>query len=216
MPNQRRQLDQRVSLAPQLDQSRQLDQQVSLDQQLDQPHRMDTLHGQKTPHSHSGQTSLPGESTSGNDQGSPDSPSEPPKVCYTCARSFPATQFRFRNKAKGVRMTECRACYNLRTKNWHRKKRAREKGWDIHKTASQIARSPDIARTAALLENLVAVMGGPEKLVEAWHNECWKLTSQKRSSTRLARMYEMLIVLMGQTQRAKLHRAAASPPKAAS
>jgi hypothetical protein len=47
------------------------------------------------------------------------------------------------------------------------------------------------------LENLVAVMGGPENLVEAWHNECWRLIEQKRSSTRLARMYEMLIVLMG-------------------
>jgi len=60
------------------------------------------------------------------------------------------------------------------------------------------------------------VMGGPEKLVETWHAECWKLTTQKRSSTRLVRMYEMLIVLMGQTHKAKHQRAAASPPKAAS
>ena len=147
--------------------------------------------------------------------GSTDSPAEPEKICYTCAQYLPASEFRFRSRATGVRMTECRTCYNQRTKDWHRKKRAREKGWAIHKTASQIARSPDISRTVALLENLVDVMGGPEKLIEQWHAECWKLTNQKRSSTRLARMHEMLIVLMGQTSRAKHHRAAASPPKAA-
>jgi len=101
------------------------------------------------------------------------------------------------------------ACRTLLERN--RKKRAREKGWAIQKTASQIARSPDIGRTVSLLENLVDVMGGPEKLVETWHTECWKLTTQKRSSTRLVRMYEMSIVLMGQTHRAK--RSTASPPK---
>ena len=192
---QRRQLDTQVSFDPQLNQIDRLhnnqspdlplDQRISLNLPLDQPHQLNQPHGQKTSDSDSGQT---------------DSPAEPPKICYTCARSFPATQFRFRNKATGVRMTECRTCYNQRTKNWDQKKRAREKGWDIHKTASQISRSPDIGRTVALLENLVAVMGGPEKLVEAWHNECWRLIKQKRSSTRLARMYEMLIVLMGQTR----------------
>ena len=104
------------------------------------------------------------------------------------------------NKSTGVRMTECRTCYNQRTRDRHRNKRARERGWEIHKTASQIARSPDIGRTVALLENLVDVMGGPERLVEQRHAECWKLTKQKRSSTRLARMYEMLIVLMGQVR----------------
>lgn len=94
-----------------------------------------------------------------------------------------------------------RACFATRERERNQKKRAREKGWAIQKTASQIARSPDINRTVALLENLVDVMGGPEKLVETWHTECWKLTTQKRSSTRLVRMYEMLIVLMGQVRR---------------
>jgi len=62
-------------------------------------------------------------------------------------------------------MTECNACYTTRERERNRKKRAREKGWAIHKTASEIARSPDLNRTVALLENLVNAMGGPEKLV---------------------------------------------------
>ena len=207
--------DQPHRLNPSLDEPHQLDQQ-------DQPHRRDLPLDerdlppvQETPDSESGHSCSPSESVSVDLPESTDPPAEPQKICYTCAQFLPASQFRFRNRATGVRMTECRTCYNKRTKDWHQKKRAREKGWEIHKTASQIARSPDISRTVALLENLVDVMGGPEKLIEQWHAECWKLTNQKRSSTRLARMHEMLIVLMGQTHRAKHQRAAAATPKAA-
>ena len=192
----------------------QLDQPRWLDLPRTQDH-LDKPHGLDPPDSESGQSTSRGESVSDDSPGSSDSPADPQKICYTCAQYLPASQFRFRNRATGVRMTECRTCYNKRTKDWHRKKRAREKGWDIHKTASQIARSTTLARTLALLENLVDVMGGPEKLIEQWHNECWKLTTQKRSSTRLARMHEMLIVLMGQTHKAKHQHAAASQPKAA-
>lgn len=201
-------------------QPNQLDDQASLDTPdllhrldlpLDQPHALDHLAPQlppdlppvlESPDSESGQSSSPSESVSEGLPGSSNFPVEPQKICYTCAQFLPASQFRFRNRATGVRMTECRTCYNKRTKDWHRKKRAREKGWEIHKTASQIARSPDISRTVALLENLVDVMGGPEKLIEQWHAECFRLINQKRSSTRLARMHEMLIVLMQQTRRA--------------
>ena len=238
MSNQPHGIDQPHGLDPSLNQQLPLDQQHGLDQRdephrlslpLDEPHEPDLPLGQShgpdlppdLPHrpatsdSESGQSSSASESVSDYSPGSSDFPAEPPKICYTCAQFLPASQFRFRNRATGVRMTECRTCYNKRTKDWHRKKRACEKGWEIHKTASQIARSPDINRTVALLENLVAVMGGPEKLIEQWHAECWKLTNQKRSSTRLARMHEMLIVLMGQTSRAKQQRAAAVQPRAA-
>ena len=166
-------------------------------------------HSQASSDPESGQSGPTGESVSS------DSPAEHSKVCYTCAKFLPASHFRFRSRATGVRMTECNTCFATRERDRNRKKRAREKGWAIQKTASQIARSPDLSRTVALLENLVDVMGGPEKLVETWHTECWKLTTQKRSSTWLVRMYEMLIVLMGQTHKAKHQHAAASPPKAA-
>jgi hypothetical protein len=167
------------------------------------PHRIDQLnpgppHPLDQPNPDSGH---PGESMSESLHGSSDTPAEQSEICHTCARFLPVSHFRFRNRATGVRMTECRACFNRRETTRNRKKRAREKGWAIHKTASQITRSPDLGRSLALLENLVDVMGGPEKLVETWHTECWRLTTQKRSSTRLARMYEMLITLAGQLRR---------------
>ncbi len=70
----------------------------------------------------------------------------------------------------------------------------------IQKTASQNARSTNFSRSLALLEQLVAAVGGPRKLLELWRAECVKLTNQRRSSTRLARMYEMLVVLAGQVR----------------
>lgn len=74
--------------------------------------------------------------------------------------------------------------------------RLRETGSAIPTTASQISRSKDFHRTAALPENLVQAIGGSQKLVSHWQAECLELVSQRRSSTRLARMYEMLLVPM--------------------
>ena len=76
-----------------------------------------------------------------------------------------------------------------------RKQREHEAGWIIQKTASQISRSTERHRTVALVEQLVDAMGGPQKLVTHWREECLKLTKQRRRSTRLCRMYEMLIFL---------------------
>lgn len=59
---------------------------------------------------------------------------------------------------------------------------------------------PNFSRSLALLEQLVASVGGPRKLLQLWRAECVKLTNQRRSSTRLARMYEMLVVLAGQVR----------------
>ena len=47
--------------------------------------------------------------------------------------------------------------------------------------------------------NSVFQPGGPESLNEQSPAQCWKLTTQKRPSNKLARMDEMLIVMMGQT-----------------
>jgi hypothetical protein len=97
-------------------------------------------------------------------------------------------------------MHQCRSCHAATARARHRAKRAQEEGWLIQKTASQIARSTNINGSLALLEQLVAAVGGPRKLLELWRAECVKLTNQRRSSTRLARMYEMLVVLAGQVQ----------------
>ena len=129
---------------------------------------------------------------------------EPDRICSVCVRLLPAEQFRLRSRASGVRMHQCRACHTAMTRSRHRAKRAREQGWLIQKTASQIARSPSLNRSLALLEQLVDVMGGPQQLIQHWRAECLKLTGQRRSSTRLARMYEMLVVLMSQVERNRL------------
>ena len=125
---------------------------------------------------------------------------ESDRICSLCAECLPADQFRFRSRATGVRMHQCRSCHAATARARHRAKRARADGWLIQTTASQIARSNNVNRSLALLEQLVAAVGGPRKLLELWRAECVKLTSQRRSSTRLARMYEMLVVLAGQVQ----------------
>jgi hypothetical protein len=127
-------------------------------------------------------------------------PAEPDRICSLCAECLPADQFRFRSRATGVRMHQCRSCHAATARARHRAKRARADGWLIQTTATQIARSTNISRSLALLEQLVAAVGGPRKLLELWRAECVKLTNQRRSSTRLARMYEMLVVLAGQVQ----------------
>ena len=125
-------------------------------------------------------------------------PAEPDRICSLCAECLPADQFRFRSPATGVRMHQCRSCHAATARARHRAKRAQKEGWLIQKTASQIARSTNINRSLALLEQLVAAVGGPRKLLELWRAECLRLTNQRRSSTRLARMYEILVVLAGQ------------------
>ena len=122
------------------------------------------------------------------------------RICTRCFRCLPADQFRFRCRATGVRMHQCRSCHTERARAHRRASRARQRGWLIQKTASQIARSQSLTRSLALLEELIDAVGGPQKLIQFWRAECLKLTSQRRSSTRLARMYEMLVVLAGQVR----------------
>jgi len=113
---------------------------------------------------------------------------------------LPLTDFRFRNRAAGTRMCQCNRCHTQRNREREQIRRARKAGWDIHKVASQIAKSKNLTRSLWLLDQLVDAMGGPQNLVDRWREECWKLTKQKRSSTRLSRMYEMLIAMACQTR----------------
>jgi hypothetical protein len=141
-------------------------------------------------------TTLSSESSPAAQPGCP----EPYRICSVCVLRLPVEQFRLRSRATGVRMHQCRSCHATTARARHRAKRTREQGWLIQKSASQIARSQSLARSLALLEELIDAVGGPQKLIQFWRAECLKLTSQRRSSTRLARMYEMLIVLAGQVR----------------
>ena len=120
------------------------------------------------------------------------------RICTRCFRCLPADHFRFRSRATGVRIHQCRTCHAEKARAHRRASRARQRGWLIQKTASQIARSPSMNRSLALLKQLVEVMGGPQQLIQHWRAECLRLTGQRRSSTRLTRMYEMLVILMSQ------------------
>jgi len=42
--------------------------------------------------------------------------------------------------------------------------------------------------------------GCPQQLVDSWRVECLRLSEKRRSSTRLARMYERLIAMAGQVR----------------
>ena len=124
---------------------------------------------------------------------------QPTKMRSDCCRTLPLTDFRFRNRTAGTRMCQCRRCHTDRQREREQIKRARKAGWDIPKTASQIARSRSLTRSLWLLDQLVDAMRGPQKLIDYWRAECLKLARQKRSSTRLSRMYEMLIAMACQT-----------------
>ena len=154
--------------------------------------------GQKASLCASGTAAL---SMSGNLPGSkiPETP-QPTKMCSNCCRRLPLTDFRFRNKAAGTRMCQCSQCHTDRQREREQIKRARKAGWDIHKTASQIATSKSLTRSLWLLDQLVDAMGGPQNLLDRWREECLKLARQKRSSTRLSRMYEMVIAMACQTR----------------
>ena len=128
-------------------------------------------------------------------------PDEPNRICSICFLSLPAWVFRFRNRATGVRMKQCRVCHAANSRARAQKKRTRDAGWQIQKTASRIARSPNLTQTTALLHHLIEAMGGVQNLIDQWRAECLRLSQQRRSSTRLPRMYEMLTVLMGQVRR---------------
>ena len=123
------------------------------------------------------------------------------RFCTWCARSLPVTQFRWRQKATGELMSQCRACNTNIERIRRHKKRALRDGRAIQLAATQIARSSSLTRSINLLNRLVITVGGPEELVTKWAEECRRLTSRRRSSTRLARMYEMLISLATQLSR---------------
>ena len=63
-------------------------------------------------------------------------------------------------------------------------------------TGSQISRSLDIHRTVALQEQLVNAMGDQGNSWRTGGAECHRLMSQRRRTTRLCRMHEMILVLM--------------------
>jgi hypothetical protein len=122
------------------------------------------------------------------------------RICSRCVQELPLTEFRFRSRVTGERMYQCRSCHADLARMRRQSQKCRDDGWLLQKTASQVARSHNIDRSLSLLEHLVSEVGGPRKLIQLWRAECLKLTDQRRSSTRLARMYEMLVVLAVQVR----------------
>ncbi len=121
---------------------------------------------------------------------------EQTRCCGDCCRYLPITEFRFRNKAAGTRMHQCRACHAFRERARQERIRTSRVGKQIQHSATRIARCESLNGVLNLLTDLVEQMGGPKKFVENWRAECLRLSEKRRSSTRLARMYEMLVVLM--------------------
>jgi hypothetical protein len=62
----------------------------------------------------------------------------------------------------------------------------------MQKSASAIARAPNLERLSSLLELLVNQFGGPHQLYAFWLAEIERLKSTRRSGFRLLRFLEML------------------------
>lgn len=117
------------------------------------------------------------------------------QLCTGCARVLPLSEFRLRHRARGIRMKECRPCRNKRDRHRKQRKRDHTTGWKLQKGASAIARETSPQKAIALLNLMVAGLGGPEEFARGWLNEVERLRSSKRLSSRLCRFYEATVTL---------------------
>jgi hypothetical protein len=89
-------------------------------------------------------------------------------------------------------MRQCKSChatYERERRQAHRRKSA---GLVIQKSASAIARAPNLERLSVLLDLLTKQFGGPHQLYQYWLREIERLKSSRRVGFRLLRFLEMV------------------------
>lgn len=113
-------------------------------------------------------------------------------VCSACARLQPISEFRRRSSATGARMRQCRRCHANYERIRRLRVRQRVRGAQLHKAASEIARTSRIDQTCDFVQSLVRSFGGQGELVRFWCQEIERLKVERRLSSRVFRFCEML------------------------
>ena len=88
----------------------------------------------------------------------------PAKTCPKCFRHLPVTEFRFLNKSKRRRASECKRCRNRRLRG----QRSRQGLADFKDAVAEVRRSESVERIRGILDGLIQRLGGAEKFMEMW------------------------------------------------
>ena len=113
-------------------------------------------------------------------------------VCSRCCQLLPELAFRRRSKSSTLRMRQCRDCHATYERQRRQTQRQSSAGLAMQKSASAIARAPNLERLSSLLELLVQQFGGPNQFYQNWLDEIERLKRKRRAGFRLVRFFEML------------------------
>ena len=113
-------------------------------------------------------------------------------VCSRCCKLLPESEFRRRSKSSTLRMRQCSACHATYERQRRRDQRQRAAGLTLQRSASAIARAPNLQRLSTLLDLLVTQFGGHLRLYQFWLAEIERLKTKRRPAFRLLRFCEML------------------------
>ena len=90
------------------------------------------------------------------------------RICKSCQRTYPITEFRRRTQSDSRRMYQCRLCHNQA----EQLRRQRKRGWLTKRQFHQHLTSLKNQRTARGVEmvylDLVRLCGGTEGILEMW------------------------------------------------
>ena len=89
-------------------------------------------------------------------------------------------------------MRQCRDCHATYERQRRQTQRQSSAGLAMQKSASAIARAPNLERLSSLLELLVQQFGGPNQFYQNWLDEIERLKRKRRACFRLVRFFEML------------------------
>lgn len=107
-------------------------------------------------------------------------PSQDTKICSVCARPFPLTEFRKRWKDEEARMPDCRQCHARFERERYRKRRQKENGVFVQKTATRIAGLRSFEKISNLVLLMLSTLGGPDRFFGVWAEEVERARNQKR------------------------------------
>jgi len=89
-------------------------------------------------------------------------------------------------------MKQCRICHATYERQRRHAQRQRNAGLAIQKSATAIARAPNLASVSTMLKLLVQQFGGPNQFYQYWFDEIERLKRKRRPTFRLLRFLEML------------------------
>jgi hypothetical protein len=114
------------------------------------------------------------------------------RICSRCCQRLPETAFRRRSTTSTLRMRQCRTCHATYERQRRQTNRVNAAGLSLQKSATAIARAPNLERLSRLVDLLTKQFGGPHQLYAFWLAEIERLKKTRRAGFRLLRFLEML------------------------